>query len=84
MEKWNSRFSKRSSFWANFIGLSDDSDIANAFSKNFSNIYFDSYNDKAETIKYFDNLQSNLFYKFFSNIDTRVFDVCDMEKNLDG
>ena len=48
-----------------------------------SNIYFDSYNDKAETSKYFDGLQSNLLSEFSSNIDTRsVFDVYDVEKSL--
>ena len=70
-------------FSANINGLSDDSDISNAFSKNLSNIYFDSYNDKAETSKYFDGLQSNLLSEFSSNIDTRsVFDVCDVKKSL--
>ena len=82
MKKWNSRFSKRSSFPANINGLSDDSDIATTFFKNLSNIYFDSYNDKAETSKYFDGLQSNLFSEFSSNIDTRsVFDVDEKSLN---
>ena len=82
-KQWNSRFSKRSSFSANINELSDDSDIANAFSKNLSNIYFDSYNDKAEISKYFCGLQSNLLSEFSSYIDTRsVFDVCDVEKSL--
>ena len=82
-KKWNSRFSKRSSFSANINRLSDDSDIANAFSKNLSNIYFDSYNDKAEISQYVDGLQSNLLAAFSSNIDTRsVFDICDVEKSL--
>ena len=46
-KKWKSRFGKVdlekpkcSSFSANINGLSDDSDIANAFSENLSNIYF--------------------------------------------
>ena len=82
-KKWNSQFSKRGSFSVNINGLSDDSDIANAFSKNLSNIYLDSYNDKAEASKYFDGLQSNLLSEFSSNIDTRiVFDVYDVEKSL--
>ena len=82
-KKWNSLFSKRTSFSANINGLSDDSDIANAFSKNLSNIYFDSYNDKANTSKYLDCLQSNLLSEFSSNIGTRsVFDVYDVEKSL--
>ena len=68
---------------ANINGLPDDSDTVNAFSKNLSNIYFDSYDDKAETSKYVDGLQSNLLSEFSSNIDTRsVFDVCDVEKIL--
>ena len=63
--------------------VSDNSDIANAFSKNFSNIYFDSYNDKADTSKYCDGLQSNLLSEFSSNIDTCcAFDVYDVEKSL--
>ena len=83
MEKWNNRFSKRSSFSTNINGLSDDSDIANAFSKNLYNIYFDSYNDKAKTSNYFEFLQSNLLSEFSSNIDTRsIFEVCDEEKSL--
>ena len=83
MEKRNSRFSKFSSFLVNINGVSDDNDIANAFSKNLSNIYFDAYNDKTEKSKYFDGLQSNLLSEFSSNIDTRsVFDVCDVEKSL--
>ena len=78
MEKWNSQ---RSSFLTNIKGLSDDSDIA--LFKNLSNIYFDSYNDTAETSKYFDGLQSNLLSEFSSNIDTcSVFDVYDVDKNL--
>ena len=82
-KKWNSRFFKRSSFSANISGLSNDRDIAHAFSKNLSITYFNSYNDKAETSKYFDGLQSNLLSEFSSNIDTRcVFDVCDVEKSL--
>ena len=82
-QKWNSRFSKRSSFSANINGLSDDSDIVNTFFKILSNIYFDSYNDKAETSKYVDGLQSNLLSECSSNIDTRIFfDVCDVEKSL--
>ena len=68
--KWNSRFSNRSSFSANTNGLSDDSDIAYAFSRNLSNMYFDSFNDKAENSKYFDCLQSNSLSEFSSNIDT--------------
>ena len=44
---------------------------------------YDSYNDKAETSKYFDGLQSNLLSEFSSNIDTRtVFNVCDVAKSL--
>ena len=69
--KWNTRFSKRRSFSVNINGLSDDSHIANAFSKNLSNIYFDSYNDKAEASKYFVGLQWNLLSEFSFNIDTR-------------
>ena len=79
-EKLNSRFSKCRQFSANINGISV---LLTSFPKNFSNIYFDSYNDKAETSKYFDDLQSNLLYEFFNNIDTCcVFDVCDVEMSL--
>ena len=63
--------------------ITDDSDIADDFSQNYSDTCLDSYNDKAETSKYLNGLQSNLLSEFSTNIDTSsVFDVCDVETNL--
>ena len=80
----------RRSVSARINGLTEDGNIDNILSKNLSDIYVCIYiyiyiyiyirNDKSETSKYFNCLQSNLLFEFSTNIDTQGFDVCDMEK----
>lgn len=79
-KKWNSRFLKHDSVPTSVNGCTKDADIAEEFSKSFSNVYFDSYSDG--------KLFSECLLKLRDNISSEknnynLFDIADIQFGLD-